>query len=105
VVRERARQHLFVEAPNGVEFLGYSLFRVHVPVPAAAPRGQYIAEVYLFKDGVVMSAQSTPLFVDQIGLERRLFNFAHNNALAYGAATIIMALLLGYLSSLIFRRT
>lgn len=104
VVRERARQHLFAEAPSGVEFLGYSLFRVHVPVPADAPRGQYTAEVYLFKNGVVMSAQSTPLFVDQIGLERNLFNFAHSRGFAYGLATVLMAILLGYLSSLVFRQ-
>jgi uncharacterized protein (TIGR02186 family) len=104
VVRERARAHLFTEAPNGVEFLSYSLFRVHVPVPAGAPRGQYTAEVYLFHDGVVMSAQSTPLFVDQIGLERNLFNFAHNEPLAYGLAAVLMAMLLGYISSLIFRQ-
>jgi uncharacterized protein (TIGR02186 family) len=104
VVRERARAHLFTEAPNGVEFLSYSLFRVHVPVPAGAPRGQYTAEVYLFRNGVVMSAQSTPLFVDQIGLERNLFNFAHNDPLAYGFAAVLMAVLLGYISSLIFRQ-
>ena len=104
VVRERVRAHLFSEAPGGVEFLGYSLFRVHVPVPAGAPRGQYTAEVYLFRNGVVMSAQSTPLFVDQIGLERNLFNFAHNEPLTYGLATVLMAVLLGYLSSLIFRQ-
>lgn len=104
VVRERARAHLFIEAPNGVEFLGYSLFRVHVPVPAGAPRGQYTAEVYLFRDGVVMSAQSTPLFVEQTGLERGLFNFAHNEPVGYGLAAVLMAVLLGYLSSLIFRQ-
>ncbi|MGN6148596.1 MAG: TIGR02186 family protein [Rhizomicrobium sp.] len=104
VVRERARAHLFTEAPTGVEFLSYSLFRVHVPVPAGAPRGQYTAEVYLFRNGVVMSAQSTPLFVDQIGLERNLFNFAHNEPLAYGFAAVLMAVLLGYISSLIFRQ-
>ncbi|HEY7979525.1 MAG TPA: TIGR02186 family protein [Rhizomicrobium sp.] len=104
VVRERMRARLFTEAPAGVEFLGYSLFRVHVPVPADAPRGQYTAEVYLFKGGVVMSAQSTPLFVEQIGLERRLFNFAHDSAAAYGFATVVLALLMGWISSLIFRQ-
>jgi uncharacterized protein (TIGR02186 family) len=105
VIRQRMRAHLFTEAPAGVEFLSYSLFRVHVPVPADAPRGQYTAEVYLFKNGVVTSAQSTPLFVDQIGLERRLYNFAHNQGLIYGLATVTMALLMGWLSSLLFRRT
>jgi len=104
VVRERSRAHLFTEAPGGVEFLGYSLFRVHVPVPAGAPRGQYTAEVYLFRDGVVMSAQSTPLFVEQTGLERGLFNLAHNEPIGYGLAAVLMAVLLGYLSSLIFRQ-
>ena len=104
VVRARARAHLYTEAPGGVEFLSYSLFRVHIPVPAGAPRGQYTAEVYLFKNGVVMSAQSTPLFVNQIGLERNLFNFAHNRALAYGLVTVLMAMFLGWLSSLLFRQ-
>ncbi|HEY5337132.1 MAG TPA: TIGR02186 family protein [Rhizomicrobium sp.] len=105
VVRERQRGHLFSEAPAGVEFLSYSLFRVHVPVPADAPRGQYTAEVYLFRDGQVISAQSTPLFVDQIGLERNLFNYAHNQPLFYGLAAVLIAVLMGWISSLLFRQT
>jgi hypothetical protein len=39
-------------------------------------RGQYNVEVYLLRDGEVVSAQSTPLFIDQTGIERRLFNLA-----------------------------
>lgn len=105
VIRQRVRTHLYTEVPDGVEFLSYSLFRVHVPIPADAPRGQYTAEVYLFKNGVVTSAQSTPLFVDQIGLERNLYNFAHNQGFAYGLATVVMALFLGWLSSFLFRKT
>jgi hypothetical protein len=69
------------------------------------PRGQYNAEVYLLRDGTVISAQSTPLFIDQTGLERRLFNFAHNSPLSYGLSTVLMAILLGWVSSLIFRRS
>ena len=105
VVRERMRAHVYAFAPQGVEFLSRSLFRVHVPVPADAPRGQYTAQVYLFHDGEVISAQSTPLFVDQIGIERRLFNLAHDEPLAYGLAAVLMAVLLGWLSSLMFRQT
>src|ERR1700743_3677906 len=105
VVRERMRAHVYAFAPQGVEFLSQTLFRVHVPVPADAPRGQYTAQVYLFHDGEVVSAQSTPLFVDQIGLERRLFNLAHDQPFAYGLAAVLMAVLFGWLSSLVFRQT
>ena len=104
-IEARRNSHLYAELPQGVEFLSYSLFRVHVPVPANAPRGQYTAEVFLFNNGVITSAQTTPLFVDQIGLERRLNDFAHDDALAYGLATVLMAAFLGWLSSLFFRQT
>jgi hypothetical protein len=67
-------------------------------------RGRYDVEVYLFRDGEVVSAQSTPLFIDQTGLERRLFNLAHNVPFFYGLACVFMAMLLGWISSVLFRR-
>ena len=103
-IRQQARAGLYRQVPDGVEFLSNSLFRVRIPVPAGVPRGRYTAEVYLFRGGNVVSAQSTPLFVDQIGLERRLYSFAHSSPLFYGIATVLMALTLGWLSSVVFRR-
>lgn len=104
-IRLRQRQKLYTEAPSGVEFLGYSLFRVHVPIPASAPRGEYTVQVFLFRDGAIASAQTTPFFVDQIGLERRVYNFAHDRPFDYGLATVAMAMLLGWGSSFLFRRS
>ena len=103
-IRERAREGLYRETPTAVEFLSYSLFRVRVPVPATVPRGEYTAEVYLFRDGSVISAQTTPLYVDQAGLERKVFSFAHGEPLLYGLAAVLMALLLGWLASVVFRQ-
>ncbi len=103
-LRQLARRGLYREAPGSIDFLSENLFRTHVPVPADVPRGQYNVEVYLFRDGDVVSAQSTPLFIDQTGIERRMFNFAHNNPFGYGLATVFMALLMGWLSSLLFRQ-
>jgi len=101
-IADRAHAGLYLE-DTSVEFLGNSLFRARVPIPATVQRGEYTAEVLLFRDGNVVSAQSTPLYVDQFGFERRLFNFAHRNALAYGLTTVLMAGLFGWLSSLMFR--
>ena len=103
-LRHQTRDHLYTEAPGGVEFLSETLFRAHVPVPAGVTRGQYNVEVYLFRGGQVESAQSTPLFIDQTGLERRLFNFAHNQPFGYGLAAVAMAVIMGWISSLLFRR-
>jgi uncharacterized protein (TIGR02186 family) len=105
LVRHKLIEGLYNENAGGVEFLSPSLFRARVPVPADVPRGQYNVQVYLFRDGAVVSAQSTPLYVDQTGLERRLFNFAHHSPWAYGFSTVFMAAVLGWLSSMAFRRS
>jgi len=104
LIRHKEQDGLYGEAPAAVEFLSPALFRVHVPVPATVTRGQYNAEVYLFRDGNVISAQSTPLFIDQTGLERRLYNLAHDSPLLYGLSAVLMAAVLGWLSSVVFRR-
>ena len=103
-IRYHRRVGLYAESPGSIDFLSESLFRTRVPVPAGVVRGQYNVEVYLFRDGEVVSAQSTPLFVDASGLERRLYNLAHNAPLSYGAACVLMAMLLGWISSVLFRR-
>jgi len=103
-IRYHRRVGLYVESPGTVDFLSETLFRTRVPVPAGVTRGQYNVEVYLFRDGEVVSAQSTPLFVDATGLERRLFNMAHNSAFTYGLACVLMSMLLGWISSVLFRR-
>ena len=95
---------LYREVPQGVEFLSDTLFRAHVPVPAGVARGQYDVEVYLIRNGTVVSAQSTPLFIDQTGLERRLYNWAHDQPFGYGLAAVVMALMMGWISSVVFRR-
>lgn len=103
-LRHLTQDHLYSQVPGGVEFLSDTLFRAHVPVPAGVMRGQYNVEVFLFRGKTVISAQSTPLFIDQTGLERRLYNFAHNQGFDYGLATVLMAIVMGWISSLLFRR-
>src|SRR6201996_1561590 len=94
-IRFHQRGGLYTESPGSIDFLSETLFRTRVPVPAGVTRGQYNVEVYLFRDGEVVSAQSTPLFVDATGLERRLVNLAHDAPLLYGASCVFMAMLLG----------
>jgi len=103
-IRYHKRVGLYAESPGSIDFLSETLFRTRVPVPAGVTRGQYNVEVYLFRDGQVVSVQSTPLFVDASGLERRLFNLAHDAPLSYGLSCVLMAMLLGWISSVLFRR-
>jgi uncharacterized protein (TIGR02186 family) len=103
-VRQLTARGLYRDAPGSIDFHSESLFKTVVPIPASVARGQYNVEVYLFRDGDVVSVQSTPFFIDQIGLERGIYTMAHNHALGYGLLTVFMALLFGWATSVLMRR-
>lgn len=96
---------LYREKDDAVEFLSGTLFRARVPLPATAPRGRYTAYVYLLREGQVIDARSSELSIAQTGLERRIFDFAQDQPLAYGLSVALMAMAFGWLSSLAFRKS
>jgi uncharacterized protein (TIGR02186 family) len=104
LIRHQEAAKLYVQAEGGVRFLSGTLFRVHVPLPASAPRGKYVAEVFLLRGGQVIDVRSSTLSIDQTGLERRIYDFATLDPLAYGLSTVLIALLFGWLSAVVFRR-
>lgn len=104
IVRAKTRQGIYGEQSGAVEFLSPTLFRVRIPVSAEVPPGDYKVEVSLFKGGTMIGAQSTPFFVDQVGIERQLFDLAHVSPLLYGLTAVLFAALLGWLSSFVFRQ-
>ena len=102
-IRDRKREHLYWESPTGIEFLSRTLFRARIPVPASVPPGEYRAETYLFQNGTVASAQSSPLFIDKSGFERRVYNYAYQASFAYGFVAVLMAFAFGWAGFVVFR--
>ncbi len=86
-------------------FLGERLFRTDMRVPANAPVGDYTVSIYLVEDGEITQAESTPLIVNKVGLEARLFDFAHRQSAAYGILAVIIAAVAGWLAHIMFRKS
>lgn len=101
VKRESA---LYREFPGNVEFISQSLFRAELQLPANVPLGLHRARAYLFRSGVFVAQTQANLQIVKAGLEIRVFNFAHNQPLFYGMACVLMALLIGWLGRIIFKK-
>ena len=104
LIRNKQREGLYQAELGRVSFSGPQLFRSDVYFPANVPTGNYQIQVYLLRDGKVISAQTTPLIIGKIGLEADIFDFAHNQAAFYGLIAIALALLAGWLAHVAFRR-
>ena len=104
VVRNKARQDLYVEAPGGVEVIENGLFAARLYLPAVTPTGVYDAEVYLFRGGEPIARWSQTLEVVKAGAERAIYDLAHDHPVVYGVLAVIMAVLAGWVAAVFGRR-
>lgn len=104
LVRNKQRDDLFPVELGKVVFLGARLFRTDLYFPANVPTGNYTVKVFLIRDGQVVSAQTTPLFVSKIGMEAKISQFAHRNSFYYGLFAVVLALMAGWFADFVFRR-
>ena len=103
-LRLKIEHWLYRETQNGVTFLTPALFRAAIPIPDNAPTGSYDVDVKLFADGALLARQQTALEVVKVGFEQIVANAAREHGLFYGLATALMALLTGWLASVVFRK-
>jgi uncharacterized protein (TIGR02186 family) len=103
LVDTEEREGAFPRTAGKVDFLGNRLFRTTIAFPANVPTGTYGIAVLLVRDKEVVAAQTTPLVVTKIGIDAQLYDFADRQSLAYGIVAVTMAVMAGWLASLVFR--
>lgn len=103
LIREQQQLGLFAEEVGKVSFLGDRLFRATIAFPANVPTGTYLVEVFLVRDQKIVSGQTTPLVVSQVGVDAEVNEFAERRALLYGVIAVAGAAMAGWLASLPFR--
>lgn len=104
LLRLKQKKGLYGEKVEQIGFMSHRLFRTELHFPANVPVGTYLVEVYLLQDGDVISAQTTPLVISKIGVGADVFDFAHQQAAAYGLIAIALAAAAGWLAAVAFKK-
>jgi uncharacterized protein (TIGR02186 family) len=104
LIRIRKEHNLFQEADEGVSFIGRSLFRGSVDLPANVPIGRYTSQVYLFRDGKMLSQSQGSLQVHKVGFERIVYMLAYRRPFLYGLLAVLMAMTAGLIAWAAFRK-
>jgi uncharacterized protein (TIGR02186 family) len=104
VIDLKERHRLFQEEDDGVAFIGRSLFRASVDLPANVPIGRYTADVYLFRGGQIVSENHSTLKVNKVGFERVVYLLAFRYPFIYGLVAVVIAVVAGLIGWVAFRR-
>ena len=103
-LRIKQKAGLYSEQVGGVGFIGDTIFRTTVWIPANVPVGYYQVSVYLFADGAVLSRADESFTIAKTGFEQFMFNFSREKSFVYGFVCVALALFTGWLAGVIFRR-
>jgi uncharacterized protein (TIGR02186 family) len=106
VVRIKQRERLYVERTvGGVVFIGRSLFRASLDLPANVPVGPLVARVHLFREGRLLHTFTSRVMLRREGLEHFLHTVAFGQPLIYGLATVLISIAMGLAATALFRRS
>jgi uncharacterized protein (TIGR02186 family) len=103
-VRLRTQSGLYREETSAVTFLTPTLFRTGIPLPDEVPIGTYIVEIKLFSEGVLVTHTETAFDIVKVGFEQFVATTARQDGLLYGLFTAFMALMTGWMASIVFRK-
>jgi uncharacterized protein (TIGR02186 family) len=104
LVRLKHERNLYGETADAVTFLTPTLYRAAIFVAAEALVGDYGVDVKLFADGNRIARTGSAFEIKTVGFEHFIASAAVNYGLAYGLATTAMAVMTGWLASILFRR-
>jgi uncharacterized protein (TIGR02186 family) len=103
-VRLRSQHGLYREATSAVTFLTPTLFRTGIPLPGEVPIGTYDVDIKLFADGALVTRTDTAFEIVKVGFEQFVATTARQNGFIYGLVTAFMALMTGWMASIVFRK-
>ena len=102
LIRIRAGQELYQNLEGAVELDEETLFRTRIALPANLTEGDYVARIFLTRGGSIVDTYDTVIPVKKVGLERWLYNLAHDHALLYGLMSLAIAISAGWGASAVF---
>ncbi|ODT81506.1 MAG: hypothetical protein ABS76_11745 [Pelagibacterium sp. SCN 64-44] len=103
-IRLMERDGRFVQRVGGTTMHSPTAFSVRVRIASSAFNGTYIARALVIAGGEVVGETTTHFRVRTQGLERFMEQAARDNSALYGLATIILALVTGWLGGVLFKR-
>ena len=103
LVRVRENDGLYQTLSGAVILQDQTLFSTSVSLPSNLVEGAYTARIFLMNDGDVVSEYQTSIDVRKVGMERWLYNLAHERPVVYGLLSLAIAIFAGWAAAAAFR--
>lgn len=102
LIRIRSGRDLYQVLEGAVDVDQDTLFHTEIALPANLTEGDYTARILITRDGGLIDEFVTTIPVNKIGLERWLYELAHEQEVLYGLLALFIAVASGWGASALF---
>ncbi len=104
VIRLHQKNGTYASEITPITLTEETLFTTKLAMPVNVVEGEYTVKTMLVRDQQVISTATSTITVRKTGIEKWLYDLAHEQAFLYGVMSLVLALIAGYGASEIFRR-
>ena len=104
LVRGQKTKGLYLDMPLTIDVVSKRLFKTTFHFPNNMTTGIYTVKVFSFQKKRLVSTVSKTISVEKIGIGADVFKFAKEQSALYGLLAILIAVLSGWIASVIFRK-
>lgn len=103
LIRIRTEAGLYQTRPGAISLVEDTLFRTGIALPSDLVEGDYLVRIFLTRGGRVIDVHQTTIPVRKVGIERWIFNLAHQRPFIYALLSLLIAVTAGWGASAVFR--
>ena len=104
LTRNMLKSNLWSINENSVALNKDSLFRSYLELPSNVITGQFEVKILHYRNSKLVSQQINSINVSKSGISAEIYDIAQNYSTLYGIFAVLLAVLVGWGSNLIFRK-
>ena len=104
LTRNMLKSNLWSINENSVTLNKDSLFRSYLKLPSNVITGQFEVKILHYRNSKIVSQQINSINVSKSGISAEIYDIAQNYSTLYGIFAVLLAVLVGWGSNLIFRK-
>ena len=104
LTRNMLKSKLWSLNENSVYLNKNVLFRSYLTLPSNVPTGIFNVKILHYRNNKLISKETSTINVLKSGISAEIYNIAQNYSTLYGIFAVLLAVLIGWITNLIFRK-
>jgi len=104
LTRNMLKSKLWSLDENSVKLNKNALFRTYVALPSNVPTGIFNVKILHYRNNKLISKERSTINVSKSGMSAEIYNIAQNYSTLYGIFAVVLAVLIGWITNVIFRK-